>query len=84
MERTVEDTRLPPQTPRHPDLPSHSYLLGALVTGIGVGIASTITYYRSAQVREHAEEEALAMSEELYAAWAALRAGILRPPPDNM
>jgi hypothetical protein len=34
-----------------------------------------------AEVRRQADEEELAEVEELYAAWAALRAGIPRLPP---
>jgi hypothetical protein len=55
-------------------------LLGALAIGIAVGVIMTIEHYRAVEARQHADEEELAEVEELYAAWAALRAGI---PPTN-
>jgi hypothetical protein len=55
-------------------------LLGAFAMGIAVGVLLMIARCQLAEVRRQADEEELAEVEELYAAWAALRAGIPRTP----
>lgn len=55
-------------------------LLGALATGIVVGVLLTRAWYQLAEARRQADEEELAEVEALYAAWAALRAGNYWPP----
>ena len=56
-------------------------LFAALAAGIAVGVILTAGHHRAVEVRQHTEEEELAEVEELYAVWAALRAGMRRPPP---
>lgn len=57
-------------------------LLGAVTMGIGIGVVLTVEHYQAMKARQHANEEELAEIEELYAAQAALRAG-LRPLSGN-
>jgi hypothetical protein len=54
--------------------------LGGLGVGIVLGVLMTKARYQMAEVRRQAAEEELAQVEELYAAWAALKAGVHRPP----
>jgi type II secretory pathway component PulK len=55
-------------------------LLAALAVGIAVGVLLTIIHYQAVEARQHADQAKLAEVEELYAAWAALRARTRRPP----
>jgi len=55
-------------------------LLAALAVGIAVGVLLTIIHYQAVESRQHADQAKLAEVEELYAAWAALRASTRRPP----
>jgi hypothetical protein len=57
-------------------------LLGELAVGIAVGVLLTSAWHQLAEARRQADEEELAELEQLYAAWAALRAGN-HWPPDN-
>jgi hypothetical protein len=57
--------------------------LGEFSAGIVLGILLTIARYQTAETRRQADEEELAELEELYAAWAALRAGVHQPPPGH-
>lgn len=54
--------------------------LGGLGVGIVLGVLMMKARSQMAEVRRQAAEEELAQVEELYAAWAALKAGVHRPP----
>lgn len=55
-------------------------LLGAFAGGICAGVTLTIARYQAMAARQDAYEEELAEVTELFAAWAALRAGTPGPP----
>jgi len=55
-------------------------LVAALAAGIAVGVLLAVLHYQAVQARQHADQARLAEVEELYAAWAALRARTRRPP----
>lgn len=55
-------------------------LLGAFAIGITIGVMLTVARYQAMAARQDADEEELAEVAELFAAWAALRAGTCRPP----
>jgi Mn2+/Fe2+ NRAMP family transporter len=58
-------------------------LLGMFAAGVAAGVTLTIARHQAITTRQNAYEEELAEVEELFAAWAALRAGVRIPPPDN-
>jgi len=55
-------------------------LVAALAAGIAVGVLLAVIHHQAAEARQHADQAKLAEVEELYAAWAALRARTRRPP----
>lgn len=55
-------------------------LLGTFATGIAAGVTLTIARYQAIVTRQDAYEEEMAEVEELFAAWAALRADARRTP----
>ena len=55
-------------------------LVAALAVGIAAGVLLTIIHHQAVEDRQHADQAKLAEVEELYAAWAALKARTRRPP----
>jgi hypothetical protein len=53
-------------------------LLGTFAAGIVAGVTLTIARYQAIATRQDAYEEEMAEAEELFAAWAALRADARR------
>lgn len=58
-------------------------LLGEIAVGLAVGVLLTNAWHQLADAKRQADEEELAEVEQLYAAWAALRAGNYWPPSDT-